>query len=76
MKYILIPLLKIILLIILIAFVPFKILWNLIMSFKWIGWREAFRFGEDSLVDASWSDYLNVFSKGCTDRTIDEFKQN
>lgn len=73
MKYILIPLLTIIFLILGILLIPFRILFNLIMSFKWIGWREAFTFGEDCLFDANFSDLKNLCSKECTDDFCDRF---
>lgn len=68
MKYILIPLLKIIILILfLIIAVPAKIIWNLIMNFKWIGWRGSFTFGGGCLFDITLSDFKETFSKKATD---------
>lgn len=75
MKYVIVPIVKIILLIGVLVLSPIRIIWNLFFNFKWIGIRKSFTVDGDCFYDKeSYPEgfFYELFSKQATDEFLND----
>ena len=78
MKYVIVPIIKILSILMVILISPLRLAWNLFFSFKWIGWNEALSVDGESILDTNIKQWLSIdfinliFSKQATDKFLND----